>query len=367
MQLIVLGMHRSGTSTVTRLLNMAGAYFGPEGMSNGADNGNPKGFWERVDVRAACDGLLQESGFEWWKVADFSLDRIGEPTRMRHIGNLKRIVLELDAHRPWVVKEPRLCLLFPLVRPLLEVPVCIHMTREPLEIADSLHTRNGIPPPAGLALWELYTLRAFQGSAGLPRVQVRYEDVMSAPVAELARLVKRLIDRGVVGLRMPTEREITAYIDADLYRERRSSGDRRLWMNQQQMELAAALDDGSALDHEVPAEFSQGTRAQLLAFEAADQLQDEVDRLQSQIRTLRNCLDNVDHQLGLLAGSRTWRIAWGAQAARHRVLHVAAEPASEPLQRVSGLIDRARQQLVADEVPTTPTDPQDVQCRDGYQ
>ena len=31
MQIIVLGMHRSGTSLVTRLINMMGAYFGPEG------------------------------------------------------------------------------------------------------------------------------------------------------------------------------------------------------------------------------------------------------------------------------------------------------------------------------------------------
>jgi hypothetical protein len=268
MQLIVLGMHRSGTSTVTRLLNMAGAYFGPEGISNGADEGNLKGFWERVDVRAACDGLLQESGFDWWKVADFSLDRIAEPTRTRHIGDLKRIFLELDAHRPWVVKEPRLSLLFPLVRQLLEVPVCIHVTREPLEIANSLHTRNSFPPPAGLALWELYTLHAFEASAGLPRVQVRYEDVVSAPVATAARLVERLTDRGVFGLRIPTEREITAYIDADLHREHRSSSNRPLWMNEQQMELAAALDDGSALDEgKVPRDLSEGARAQLRAFE----------------------------------------------------------------------------------------------------
>ena len=52
MQLLVLGMHRSGTSMVTRLLNMAGAYFGPEGIATEANEENPKGFWERRDVRA---------------------------------------------------------------------------------------------------------------------------------------------------------------------------------------------------------------------------------------------------------------------------------------------------------------------------
>jgi hypothetical protein len=44
MQLIVMRMHRSGTSTVTRPLSMAGVYFGPEGISPGAGEGNLKGF-----------------------------------------------------------------------------------------------------------------------------------------------------------------------------------------------------------------------------------------------------------------------------------------------------------------------------------
>ena len=55
MQLIVLGMHRSGTSSVTRLLNLAGAYFGAEGIATETNDENPKGFWERRDARAVCD------------------------------------------------------------------------------------------------------------------------------------------------------------------------------------------------------------------------------------------------------------------------------------------------------------------------
>ena len=46
MQLIVLGMHRSGTSVLARMLNLMGAYFGAEGASTGASKENPKGFWD---------------------------------------------------------------------------------------------------------------------------------------------------------------------------------------------------------------------------------------------------------------------------------------------------------------------------------
>jgi hypothetical protein len=366
MQLFVLGMHRSGTSTVTRLLNMGGAYFGPEGVSNGADEGNLKGFWERVDVRAACDGLLQESGFDWWKVAGFSLDRIPEPVRARHVRSLGRIILELDAHRPWVVKEPRLSLLFPLVRPALELPVCVHVTREPLEVARSLETRNGFPAPAGLALWELYTIRSFEASAGLPRLLVRYEDMMSAPVDAFAGLVGQLSDLGVVGLRVPAEREITAYIDVGLHREHRSPADRPLWMNEQQLALARAIDDGTVIaDGGVPTEVSEGASAELRAFEEAraraDQLQREVDRLQDELKSQQQQLEeraaasdelmaSADRQLQQLSRSRSWRVAWAANAARRRLAGADQKPVS-PLDRASSLIERARRRLADGAAP----------------
>lgn len=353
MQLLVLGMHRSGTSGVTRLLNMAGAYFGPEGISNGADEGNLKGFWERVDVRAACDGLLQESGFDWWKLADFSLDRIPEPVRARHVGSLKRILLELDAHRPWVVKEPRLSVLFPLVRPLLELPVCVHVTREPLEVAQSLQTRNGFPPPAGLALWELYTIHGFEASAGLPRLLVRYEDLMSTSVATTEKLVNGLGELGVVGLRVPTEREITAYIDPGLHREHRSLRDRRLWMNDQQISLAAASDDGTVTDEgRLPHDLSDGACAQLRAFEEDRARATEIETLRKRIvaaddhiASARGLLERADQQLRVLSGSRTWRLAWRAYTARHRLQRDGTASASDPLETTRFTIERAKERL----------------------
>jgi hypothetical protein len=268
MQLFVLGMHRSGTSGVTRILNMAGAYFGPEGISNGADEGNPKGHWERLDVRAACDGLLQESGFDWWRVSGFSLDAITDDAKARHLTTLNKLLLEVDAHRPWVLKEPRLSLLFPLLRPRLEVPICIHVSREPLEIGDSLHTRNGFPAPAGIALWEVYTIMAFRGSAGLPRVHVHYEDLVGDPVASVTKLITTLGELGVYGLRVPSEREITSFITPELHRARHASDERLARLNQPQVELAAAIDDESILEWNDLPDPSEGAIVQLRAFEA---------------------------------------------------------------------------------------------------
>ena len=76
MQILVFGMHRSGTSMVSRLLNMMGIYFAPEGVSNGANEENPKGFWERRDVRALNDMVLRSTGADWDRLSAFSLDKV---------------------------------------------------------------------------------------------------------------------------------------------------------------------------------------------------------------------------------------------------------------------------------------------------
>ena len=58
MQIIVLGMHRAGTSAVTRLINLMGAYLGPEEQLLPATPDNPKGYWERIDVLQLHEWLL---------------------------------------------------------------------------------------------------------------------------------------------------------------------------------------------------------------------------------------------------------------------------------------------------------------------
>jgi hypothetical protein len=112
MQIFVIGMHRSGTSMVARLLNLMGAYFGPEGISTGSGQENPKGFWERKDVRALNNQILYAANSDWDRVSDFSLEKIASQDLDTINQQLQRLILELDAHRPWFLKEPRFCLTF---------------------------------------------------------------------------------------------------------------------------------------------------------------------------------------------------------------------------------------------------------------
>ena len=62
MQVFILGMHRSGTSALARVLNLMGLYFGGERVSTGRNRENRKGFWERRDVRLLNDTILFNAG-----------------------------------------------------------------------------------------------------------------------------------------------------------------------------------------------------------------------------------------------------------------------------------------------------------------
>jgi glycosyltransferase involved in cell wall biosynthesis len=281
MSLLVLGMHRSGTSAVTRLLNLAGAYFGPEAIATEPNEENPKGFWERRDVRAICDGLLQESGFDWWKLTGFSPDAIPDDVRTRWTDAFAEVVSDLDAHRPWVLKEPRLCLLAPVLLAQVTAPVAVHVVREPLEVARSMHQRDGFPVQAALALWELYTVSAFAASESVPRLVVHHEQVLADPVAATAGLLDGLGRLGVEGLSMPPEADIVEFVAPELHRQRSPASARGARLNAEQAALAQAIDDGTILGRPSTS-VSDGALDDLAHWERTRALEAQVDQLETE-------------------------------------------------------------------------------------
>ena len=223
MQVVVLGMHRSGTSALARVLNLMGLYFGGEGSSTGRNVENAKGFWERRDVRTLNDQILLAADSDWDCVSQFDPERIPDSVRARYVSLATDITMDLDAHRPWFMKEPRMCVLLPIWREAMELPVCVHVCRNPVAVARSLEVRNEIPIAVGLALWELYNVRALAASADLPRVFSSYEDLLARPGEVVARLRSGLVRHGSYPLREPAEDELTAALDRNL-RHQRASG-----------------------------------------------------------------------------------------------------------------------------------------------
>lgn len=222
MQIIVLGAHRSGTSMVTRLINMMGGYFGIGETSIDVNAENPKGFWERSDVIAVNEALLAHYNCSWDKVDNWPFMEKCAPKDKKALSetleSLKNIVLDLDAHRPWVMKDPRLCLTYPFWREQLEVPVIVSVYRNPEEIARSLKTRNNITFAHSMALWEYYATGIANALRNTPTVYVSHNELLSDPVGAMQKLHEDLQAHHIRGLEMPSEKEITSFIDPTLYR-----------------------------------------------------------------------------------------------------------------------------------------------------
>jgi hypothetical protein len=217
MQILILGMHRSGTSAVARLINMMGAYFAPEGMALSAKPDNPKGFWERKDVLSINNELLKFHQCEWNNLAHWDFENASKaPPVIKQ--KMHALIMNMDAFRPWFIKDPRMCLTLPVWLAMLEAPLAVIVYRNPHEIALSLHKRSGIDKEYALALWEYYMVGMLNKTRNMPRILVSYEETLATPVKCCEKLHSKLASHGVKRLVIPSHHEIKAFIDPRLYR-----------------------------------------------------------------------------------------------------------------------------------------------------
>src|SRR3954454_25384432 len=63
--IVVLGMHRGGTSLIADLIRCWGAYAGNESKLLLADENNQQGYWEYIPLISFNDNLLNSIGSTW--------------------------------------------------------------------------------------------------------------------------------------------------------------------------------------------------------------------------------------------------------------------------------------------------------------
>jgi O-antigen biosynthesis protein len=192
---VILGMHRSGTSLIARMCNLLGAEIGRDLMPAGPDN--PRGFWEHRGIVELNDRILGSLGLAWNDPLSLP-EGWATSAEAQALANELRALLTADfaaAGLP-MVKDPRICRLLPLWQPLLRSvglePRYLIMVRNPLEVERSLAARNGFPAARSFLLWLRYMLEAEQGTRGLPRAFLSYERVLSDWRSNLEPAWKRL-------------------------------------------------------------------------------------------------------------------------------------------------------------------------------
>jgi len=188
---VVLGMARSGTSAITRLLALLGVELGPEQALLAPAGENARGFFEHRPIMQINKELLERMGGSWsqpprpaagWE-RDAGLDDLRERAR-------ELLAADFAGAPLWGFKDPRTSLTLPFWEELLggeaRYVIC---HRRPLDSARSLEQRDGIRLDEGVALWTRYMASALAHTAGRRRIVVGYEELFTgrdALVGELA-------------------------------------------------------------------------------------------------------------------------------------------------------------------------------------
>lgn len=303
-QIAVLGMHRSGTSVVAQLIAAMGAYAGEDAKLPKGDAFNPSGYWEHRDVVALNEEILRSLDASWG--APLQIPQT--PPSPAFVERARTIAQTLAAHGTSVLKDPRMSILFPYWRDALDNPACVLVWREPAAVARSLESRDDIPLPAGLALWEEYTRAMLVATRGVPRVLVSYEELVADPI----RFAARLHEFFGVGT-LPTDDEVRAIVDPKLDRHSRDDS----VLTTAQLRLRDGLRSGEVLQWD-DVTLSRESRDVLVVYAKLFRWQAEVQRLDSLLedvftsrswrvgRTIAGVFRKIKPKAGISAEER-WR------------------------------------------------------------
>lgn len=195
--ILVLGMHRSGTSTLTRALSLSGATLPKHIM--GPSRANEAGYWEPEQLVAFHDEILGETGGTWQDWTPFDVARLDQEKRVHFQAEVERFITEEYGRNPLlVIKDPRMCRLMPLWREVLKqhrgrIAFAIPF-RNPIEVARSLEERDGLSLVQGCLIWLRHVLDAERETREWPRVFIAYETLLSDPVRSIERVRTGLLE-----------------------------------------------------------------------------------------------------------------------------------------------------------------------------
>lgn len=223
----VLGMHRSGTSALTGLLQLLGVDLGSDMMAPRVDN--EKGFFENNQVVKLNERILTALGSDWDDLRPLPVgwwER--EDIRVFEDEIAGVLAGEFGEAGLFAIKDPRLCRLMPLWTGVLDrlgLPfACIIMVRNPLEVSLSLEKRDGFSRNKSVLLWAQHMLGAEHHSRDHPRVFIEFAQVFDDP----GRAVRRMEEW--LGLVFPigydaAKEDIERFLDPGLRHHRVAQAD----------------------------------------------------------------------------------------------------------------------------------------------
>jgi len=203
---IVLGMHRSGTSMLAGLL-VIGLGYKTGGPLIAKSFDNKKGFFERIDIVEQNNDFLGHQEASWDNNVynyDYkkSLEQKNSGVIEFNHGEPGLKFLNDPKNAPYLQKDPRMCITLKTWLNIIDTnaPAILFTYRHPLEVAESLRTRAKIEGQnrslsTGFQLWIVYNMRAVQNSQGQCRILTSNNAILANPKQEVQRISNELTSK----------------------------------------------------------------------------------------------------------------------------------------------------------------------------
>lgn len=182
--IIVLGMHRSGTSMTAKILSVLGvdmgkSLFGPSPF-------NVKGYFENAIFEKLNVDILKSANGNWCNPPNYKAI-LNQKEKFQ-----KKIQKICNKKGLWGWKDPRTSLTIELYISYLKNPHFIFCKRNNKDVARSLRRRNHININKGMILARIYKKRVVDFLKKYPnskRFDFYYEKVIADPQREIRKLI----------------------------------------------------------------------------------------------------------------------------------------------------------------------------------
>jgi hypothetical protein len=220
--IVVMGMHRSGTSFLVRALNLAGLWIGATEQLSTVEGramiGNPKGNYENRGSIAINDVILARSGGTWNRPPGRVISDDQDRQQIRTFCESLERGIPTDCVR-WGWKDPRTVLTLQAWMQALQRNICIVASfRHPSAVARSLFARDRLPLEYGYALWAHYNAHLISHLERFAHILVRFDVERAELLGQVARVCE------VSGLRTNSPAAASWY-EATLVRSRAEPAD----------------------------------------------------------------------------------------------------------------------------------------------
>lgn len=191
---VVLGMHRSGTSALTKALQVMGVSLSENLMPEGEFN--PKGHWEDMDVVSINDKLLAHYGQVWFSATQPQISLDDDYVQLLLEEAVAMVNQRVQQFPLWGFKDPRtsrvLCFWLEVFQRANVVPKFVYALRNPLDIARSLARRDGLSHRQGYLLWWWHTLPNLSLLHSQAVAWVSFNQLLTRPQQVIVQLQQHL-------------------------------------------------------------------------------------------------------------------------------------------------------------------------------